>query len=119
LLDVDTKTAKGEGMMSFYCNGMKGICTEMKTARYCPMDCKFSDGTGGHHVETNGDRIRSKNNGELAEFVVDIIELELRSGIIRSGVDLTEIQIKAIKQRWFNALCGWLKQPCEVDHDTD
>ena len=56
--------------MSFYCNGMKGICTEMKTARYCPMDCKFSDGTGGHHVETNGDRIRAMSDEELAEFIV-------------------------------------------------
>lgn len=62
---------------------------------------------------SNGDRIRSKSNKELAEFVVNIIELELRSGIMRSEVDLTETQIKAIKQRWFNALRDWLKQPVE------
>lgn len=97
-------------MMSFYCNGMKGICTEMKTTRYCPMDCKFSDGTGGHHVETNGDRIRAMTDEELAEFLCGVYDEEETDKFICGTI---------IPNYYEEAICDWLKQPCEVDHDAD
>lgn len=91
-------------MMSFYCNGMKGICTEMKTTRYCPMDCKFSDGTGGHHVETNGDRVRSMTDEELAEFLCGVYDEEETDKFICGTI---------IPNYYEEAICDWLKQPAE------
>lgn len=99
------------------CGECKNFTAHFMTTVCC--DCEFMSNFEQKPTMTNGDKIRSKNNEELAEFVVYIIDLELRSGIIRSGVDLTETQMKAIKQRWFNALYDWLRQPTEVDHDPD
>ena len=107
-------------MMSFYCNGMKGICTEMKTTRYCPMDCKFSDGTGGHHVDTNGDRIRAMTDEELADWFImrDAIR-KIDRDVFITGYSTPESILSRVNALTRIAWLNWLKQPAEVANDTD
>lgn len=95
--------------MAFYCNGKKGICTDMHTSQFCSRDCRFGDGTGGHHVETNGDRIRSMSDEELAKFIPD--------WSYTNACKLSEEAYVDCNNECEKCVADWLKQ--EADHDTD
>ena len=52
---------------------------------------------------TNGDRIRSMTDEELAEF----------------NISCPFIDEECTMKGCYACILEWLKQPCEVDHDTD
>ena len=53
--------------MIYYCDGKQGYCDH---AEDCHADCQFYDGNGGYIAMTNGDRLRSMPDKELAELLI-------------------------------------------------
>ena len=80
--------------MAFWCNGKNGVCREYE--RCGKVNCGVYDGTGGHRIETNADRIRAMSNEELATDLLAMVE-----EICEDGIPSKE---------W---MMMWLQQPAE------
>ena len=62
---------------------------------------------------TNGDRIRSMNDRELAEYLSNILISQSCLRLKEDGYEPTATQISEIRHRLYYTWMTWLQQPAE------
>lgn len=83
----------------------------------CPLETAFGNtGAANENPVTNGDRVRTMCDGELAElFAAKVID-QVALMAVESGRQISGVRLAAMKDTYRQLFFSWLRSPAEEEN---